>query len=120
VSVIRIVLAVEPPMLSELLRLCLEDEWDLAVVDEVFDPFDLLLSVAETDADVVVLTVSQPTKTPAICTHLFEEFPNLLTIGLCPETNLAYAYRDSGPTEQLSDVVIRDVVAAIRTADCRA
>ncbi len=119
-SVIRIVLAVEPPMFSEVLRLRLEDEWDLEVVDEVFDPLDALLSVAETDADVVVLTVSEPAKTPAICTHLFAEFPDLLAIGVCPETNRAWAYHGSADSEELPDVLLRDVVAAIRTAECQA
>ena len=119
-SVIRIVLAVEPPIFSEALRLRLEDEWDLEVVDEACDAFDILLSVAETDADVVVLTVSKPARTPAICTHLFAEFPHLLAIGLCPETNRAYAYRGPLNFERLPDVLLEDVVAAVRAADCQA
>ena len=115
----RVVLAVEPSLFSEVLRLRLEKEWGLEVVDVVFDPFDLLLSVAETDADAVVLTVSEPAQTPAIHTHLFAEFPQLLVIGVCSETNQAYVYRGPLDYEQLPDVSLEHLVVALRDVDDR-
>ena len=47
---------------------------------EVLDPIDLLLAVKDTEADVVVMNLSESQRTPEICTHLLTEFPDLLVI----------------------------------------
>lgn len=113
---IRILLAVSPPMFGEALRQSLALEPDLEVVDEVFDPIDLMLAVRETEAHVVVITVPFSDETPGVCTHLLSEFPDLTVIGVCPEVHSAVTYRNSIEIEPLAAFSLPDMLSAIRGA----
>ena len=91
----KVVLAVKPQLLRELLRRVIEEKSEMEIECEVFDPIDLLLAVKDTEADVVVMNLSESHRTPEICTHLLTEFPDLLVIGISAQSDRAYAYRSA-------------------------
>ena len=110
----RVVLALDSPMLGELLRNLIQREAGVEVVDEVDDPVDLLLGVDLSRVDVVIHSWPESHEMPGICTHLLGEYPDLLLIGIPPSADCAYACRQAIATTTLPSGKLRDVIAHIR------
>lgn len=110
----RVVLALDSPMLGELLRKLIQREADVEVVDEVEDPVDLLLGVDLSGVDVVIHSWPESHEMPGICTHLLGEYPDLLLIGIPPSADCAYACRQEIATTTLPSGKLSDVIAQIR------
>jgi len=80
----KILFAVRPQMLRDALARQLATQPDVQIVGDVDNDLDLLLAVRATKADAVVH--SWPSETmPAIYSHLFQEYPGLIAIGLTEE-----------------------------------
>jgi len=84
----RAVLRMDPPLLREVFEHALRDA-GIDVVGSPLDNFSLLLAVKEGDADVVFLTSPNSgdrLKTPGICSHLLNEFPQLKIVILSQDS----------------------------------
>ena len=110
---IRIVLALESPLLCEVLRDLIQQEPDLEVVAEADDPVDLLLTVDLTKVNVFIHSWESH-EVPAICSHLLTEYPDLLVIGIPPNADLAYACRQAIAKTKFPTARLQDVLSEIR------
>lgn len=102
VEQIRILLAVHPRMLREVLTGLLAQAPDIEVVGQVDDPVELLVAVQQSEANVVVMA-SKSGEMPPVCSHLFCEYPGLLVVVIATDTDQAQVYRQ--------EIVARPVVA---------
>ena len=110
----KVLLAVESPILRELLGENIGKEPDLEVVDESVDPVDLLVAVGRTEADVVIQTWPASGEMPNILTHLFVEYPELLVIGLPDDSDRAVICHQTITKTEFPTVGLQDILSQIR------
>ena len=116
-SNIKVLLANRPRMHREMVAELVREQLDMEMKGEVLDPVELLLAVAETRADVVVLDLPQPDKEPGICSHLLAEYPDLLILALASDLDSGFLYQRALGKTQLPQVSQKEILAAIRKAD---
>lgn len=90
---IRIVLAVNPTALRLRYAEAINQEPDMKLVRLTNDPVELLLAVRQTEADVVLISLPQRDELPPICTQLFDEFGELLVLGVKEDGRHARLWR---------------------------
>ena len=110
----KILLAVESPILRELLGENIGKEPDFELVDESVDPVDLLVTVGRTEADVIIQTWPASGEMPNILTHLFVEYPELLVIGLPDDSDRAVVCRQTITQTEFPMVGLRELLSQIR------
>jgi hypothetical protein len=116
---IRVLLAVESQMLSEL-KEHIERDDNMEVVGEVSEvanPLDLLLAVDGTQANVVIHGWPESQEMPGVCTHLLAEFPDLLVIGIPPSRDRAVACRQTITKTTIRMAGMEDLLAEIRQTE---
>ena len=89
---VLIALAPGSTLLREALCICLKRRPGIRLVGEVFDPIDLLVAVGATGADVVIHS-DGAAETPAVYTHLFDEYPAVTVVRLTADHEKALLYR---------------------------
>jgi DNA-binding NarL/FixJ family response regulator len=99
---------------SKSLAQLVRNQSDAELLGTVVDPVELMVTVAETEPDVVVLE-SQTGQIPGVCTHLISEYPGLLIVILQPRSDRALLFRRALSREEIS-AANEDVLAAIRRA----
>jgi len=115
----KVLLAVESPLLRELLSENIGREPDVEVVDESVvgksvDPIDLLVAVGRTEADVLIQTWPASGEMPNILTHLFVEYPELLVIGLPDDLDQAVICRQTITKTEFPMVGLQEVLSQLR------
>jgi len=100
-------------MLRDLLADEIERQEGLEVVGRVLDPVDLLVAVAECEADVVVATWPD-SNTPGIVTHLLIEFPDLCVLGLPRNADHAVAARRTITQTTIERAGLEELLSAVR------
>jgi DNA-binding NarL/FixJ family response regulator len=113
---VRILLADIPHALRTFLEELLQRHTDVEVAGIVSDPIELLMAVEDTQADVVVVTLPTSGEIPGICSHLFNEYPQLLILALAPDRTQAWLYQQVTAVEQLIDTSEEEILKAIRQA----
>ena len=116
---LRILLANQPRMHRELLRQLITQQLDMDVVAEELDPVQLLLTVRQTEADVVVLTLPKSGEDPGLCSHLLSEYPNLVVLALSGVQDDASLYRLEIVRQRLASTADGPLLAALRQATRR-
>jgi DNA-binding NarL/FixJ family response regulator len=111
----RVLLAIESPLLRQLLGNRIQQEGDLELVGEITDPIDILVAVRETETDVVVQSWPESEEIPAIATHLFAEYPHLVLVGLSPDFDRICVCRQVIETSVLALPGFQEIVDAIRS-----
>lgn len=111
---IRVLLALDSPLLRELLRKLIEQEPDLEVVDEIDDPVDLLLGADLANVNAVIHSWPESAEMPGVCTLLLAEYPDLLLVGIPPGAECAYACRQAIATTTLPRPSLGGVIDEIR------
>lgn len=86
------------------------------VVGEAFDPVDLLLTVSETDADVVIIGCPQADCMPGICSHLLAEYPILLILIISTTDQRAFLCERKITHEEVSYTSPEDLIARVNEA----
>lgn len=112
----KVLLAVESPILRELLSENIEKELDVEVVDESVDPIDLLVAVGRTEADVIIQTWPAGGEMPNILTHLFVEYPELLVIGLPDDSDRAVVCRSTITKTEFPMLGFQELLSQLRPA----
>jgi DNA-binding NarL/FixJ family response regulator len=113
---VRILLADIPYALRIFLEEILQRHTDVEVAGTVSDPVELLIAVEDTQADVVVVTLPNSGEMPGICSHLFNEYPQLLILALLPDRTRAWIYQQVTAVEQLINTSEEEILKAIRKA----
>jgi chemotaxis response regulator CheB len=115
-QLVKILMVDVPSGLRNLLQDVIQRQENMLVVGEAFDPIDLLLTVNETDADVVIMGHSQADSMPGICTHLLIEFPILLVLIVSTIDERAFLYRRQITQEEVSYTIPEDLIARVNEA----
>ncbi len=90
---IKVLMINVPYRIHDSLKELIQAQDSMQMVGEAFDPIDLLLTVNDTEADVVIMGHPQCDRVPGICTHLLAEYPDLLVFTLSTETYSAFLYQ---------------------------
>ena len=112
--VVKVLLANGPEALRTDLATFLQQQSDIEVVGTVLDPIELLVAVADTQADVVVVTLPDTGEMPGICSHLLHEYPQLLILALSSDRTRACVYRQTIMVEPLADISDEGILAVLR------
>jgi len=112
--VVKVLLANGPEVLRTGLAMLLQQQSDIEVVGTVLDPIELLVTVGDTQADVVIVTLPDSGEMPGICSHLFHEYPQLLILALSSSRTRACVYRQSITVESLADISDEGILTAVR------
>ena len=115
-QLVKILMVDVPGSLHHLLQDVIQRQTNMLVVGEAFDPIDLLLTVNETDADVVIMGHPQAESMPGICTHLLTEFPILLILIVSTIDQRAFLYRRKITQEEVSYTIPEDLIARVNEA----
>lgn len=115
-ELVKILMVDVPDDLRSLLQDVIQRQQNMLVVGEAFDPIDLLLTVSETDADVVIMGHPQADSMPGICTHLLAEFPILVILIVSTIDQRAFLYERKITQEEVSYTVPEDLIARVNEA----
>ena len=115
----RILLAVRPTLLRELLAHIVDQETDTEFVGQIdeTDPVSLLLAIGRTEANILIhaeSNVDDPEMFASGYTHLFAEYPGLIIVRIDPEQNTACAYQQTIKTTPLPSTALSDVISSLR------
>lgn len=113
---IKILLLDIPEELQDVLERAIQDQVNMETVGEAFDPINLLLTVDDTESDVVIMGHPQADRLPGICTHLLTEYPDLLILTLSTKDSRAFLYQRKIAWEEVSFKTPEDLVARIGEA----
>jgi hypothetical protein len=86
----------------------------MAVVGEVYDSVEILLAVANTEAEVILLDLLDPNVDPGICSHLLMEFPHLTIFALSRDRKHVITYRSSISKQEIQAESDDHILWAIR------
>ena len=109
----RVLLAVTPPLLRDLLRTLISDEPDLVVVEEAPDR-DLLTATGRTRADVVLLDWPPSGGLSEFGSRLLTADPGVLIIAIRTDGLGQFAVYRFGVTQMRGAASLASVLAAIR------
>lgn len=111
---IRVLLALDSPILRDMLADLLGRQEGIEVVGQAIEPLDVLMAVQKFQADVVLLTFPQFPELPGVCSHLFGEFPELVVLGVSPDGQYACTCRQEIRVKPLGAAGLEEVLAEIR------
>ncbi len=89
---VRILVANQPKLMRELIMATLSDEPGIEIVGEVSDEADIRHQVRQTEPDLLVIALDQPTKRPDICDTLLRDQPGLRIIAVASQENCSVFY----------------------------
>ena len=115
-EIVKILMVNVPGNLRNLLQGVIEHQENMVVVGEAFDPIDLLVTVNETEADVVFMGHPQADRMPGICSHLLTEYPTLLILIISTIDQRAFLYERKITQEEVSYTIPEDLIARVNEA----
>lgn len=99
---IRILLAIRPRIMREVIWQMIEQQEDMEVIDEVVAPIDPLAAVGETGADVLIVTIGGPEELD-LFNPLLAEHPNLIVLSLESSGKTAFVRKFCSPWQVIVD-----------------
>jgi len=113
---IKVLLAIRPKMLAEVIRNMVERQPDMEVVSEVLDPIELLLAASTTSVDVVIVAPLNSESEPKICRHLLAEYPQLRIVILSGKGDAAFLYTSGSRKKRIDESSESSILDAMRTS----
>ena len=113
---IKIVTTDIPDETQDLLKGLIGSQGNMELVGEAFDPINLLLTVQDTQADVVIMGHEQAVSIPGVCTHLLAEYPDLLVFALPARGDRALLYQRKISRDEIPYTSPEDLTKAIDDA----
>ena len=110
---ITVLLAIQPRMLSEVIRRIVERQPDMEVVKEGNDAIELRIAIKATEAQVIILTLTDSEES-GICRDLLAEYPRLKIIALSPLGDTAFLYESGSHPKRMDNVGEEAILSAIR------
>src|SRR5438046_1399737 len=111
---IKVLLAIRPRMLSEVVRHIVERQPDMVVVRELSDPIGLLFALRATQAEVVITTPVDSDREPGLGSSLLAVYPHLKIMALSATGATAFLYELGSPKKRIDDVGEESLMGAIR------
>jgi DNA-binding NarL/FixJ family response regulator len=111
---IKVLLAIRPRMLADVVRYLVERQPDMVVISELSDLTELLLAIRTTEAEVVIITPADSDREPGISTDLLLAYPQLKIMALSAKGDTAVLYQSSSPQKHMDDVGEAAILSAIR------
>lgn len=111
---IKVLLAIRPRMLSEVIKHTVERQPDMEVVGELIDPSGLLRALRATEAEVVIITLVDSDREPELGSSLLAAYPRLKIIALSERGDTAVLYQAGAPKQRIDDVGEESLLGAIR------
>ncbi len=111
---IKVLLAIRPRMLSEVVRHTVERQPDMAVVCELIDPIGLLLALRATEAEVVIITPGDLDREPGLGSSLLAAYRHLKILALSATDDTAFLYESGSPKRRIDDMGEESLLDAIR------
>jgi DNA-binding NarL/FixJ family response regulator len=111
---IQVLLAIQPRMLSEVVRHTVERQPDMEVVRELSDPIGLLRALRATKAEVVITTPADSDREPGLGSALLAAYPHLKIMALSATGDTAILYESGSLKKRLDDVGEESLLGAIR------
>ncbi len=115
-EIVKILMVNVPSNLRNVLQEGIERQENMLVVGEAFDPIDLLVTVNDTEADVVIMGHPQADRMPGICSHLLAEYPILLILIISTIDQRAFLYERKITQEEVSYTIPEDLIARVNEA----
>lgn len=91
-KLIRILVANHPRLMREAVLTAFADQPDMEIVGEVSDEAEIHERVNETLPDLLVVTLNDPGKRPAICDAVLQAHPGLRIIAVSSAQNRSVCY----------------------------
>jgi len=113
---IKVLLAVRPRMLAEVIRNMVERQPDMEVVSEVLDPIELLLAAGTAPIDVVIVAPVDFEGKPKICRHLLAEYPQLKIVTLSGKGDAAFLYASKSRKKRIDESSESSLLDAMRAS----
>ena len=113
---IKVLLAVRPKMLAEVIRNMVERQPDMEVVGEQFDPIELLLAASTAPVDVVIVTPLNSEGESRICRHLLAEHPQLKIVTLSGKEDAAFLYVSGSRKKRIDESSESSLLGAMRAS----
>jgi DNA-binding NarL/FixJ family response regulator len=110
----KVLLAIQPRMLLEIIRHTLEHQPDMEVVRELSGPGGLLFAIRATKAEVVITTPATADREPELSRSLLAVWPHLKIIALSATEDTALLYVAGLPTQRIDDMGAESLLRAIR------
>jgi DNA-binding NarL/FixJ family response regulator len=111
---IKVLLAIRPRMIAEVVRHLVEQQPDMTVIGDVIDLTELVSAIRTTGAEVVILTPADSDGEPGIGSYLLAMYPQLKIMTLSAKGDTAVLYALGSPQKQLDDVGEAAILGAIR------
>jgi DNA-binding NarL/FixJ family response regulator len=111
---IRVLLAIQPRMLSEAVRHTIERQPDMEVISELIDPIGLLLALRATAVEVLITTPGDSDREPGLGSSLLAASPQLKIIALSATGDAAFLYESGSPKQRIDDMGEESMLGAIR------
>jgi chemotaxis response regulator CheB len=103
---IRVLVAIRPRLMRELILNTFADQPDIEIVGEVADEAELLAAVDSSSPDFLVLSQDGTDHRPSICDEILRRHPALRIVAVAPDRNYSVHYWVS------FDIHSRDVEAS--------
>lgn len=113
---LNILLIDVPNSLRDSLEVVIEDQDNMELVGEAFDPIDIVVTLNEIEADVVIMGHPHADRVLGIFTHLLAENPYLLILTISTIDQRAFLYQTKIIQEEVSYTVPEDLIARINEA----
>ena len=113
---LNILLVDVPNSLRDSLEEVIEHQDNMELVGEAFDPIDIVVTLSETEADVVIMGHPYADRVLGIFTHLLAENPYLLILTISTIDQRAFLYQTKIIREEVSYTVPEDLIARINEA----
>ena len=111
---IKVLLAIRPRMLADVVRHFVARQPDMAVISDVIDLTELLPAIRATEAEVVIITPADADREPGICSELLLAYPQLKIMALSAKGDTAVLYQSSSRQKHMDDVGEASILGAIR------
>ena len=111
---IKVLLAIRPRMIADVVRHLVARQPDMAVIDEVMNLTELLLAIRTTEAEVVIVTPADSDREPGIGSYLLATYPQLGIMALSAKGDTAVLYQSDSRQKDMVDVGEAAILGAIR------
>jgi DNA-binding NarL/FixJ family response regulator len=111
---IKVLLAIRPRMLADVVRHLVARQPDMAVASEVINLTELLLAIRTTKAEVVIITPADADSEAGIGSYLLAAYPRLKIMVLSAKGDTAVLYESGSREKHMDDVGEAAILGAIR------
>lgn len=89
---IRVLVAIRPRLIRELVLATLADQPDIEIVGEVQDDAEIPAAVENSHPAFLIMAMNRPEQRPSLCDSLLRQYPEMKILALAPEHNSTVFY----------------------------